>query len=704
MMAQYKSPSRIQVEAIECGAVSLWIVLGSFKKWISIEEARQAVHCSKDGTNAQQIVDGLKSYGVDSDGYELSIDELKDPSPGFPLILWVHRTHWVVLDHYQNGFFYISDPANGYVKQSFDELKANYSGLALSAKPTSNFLPGGTRPIPLFEVVGLLRHNKTELIAYILTGIVISFPTIALSSFVGYFSDTLINQSSVSNSYIWLLALLVGVFWGLTYLRRILLRRIHLSLLLRLLEKTFAKIIGLPVDFFPLRDTGELSQRMGLPINLSNLLTGPLADAAVGLVTLIIYGLVLISYNLFLGLTVIAFGSIIFISMISVSEPLSKLAQKTSMATGRMTSNVLTMISRFKFLKQNGVEQQLYQRWADNFSFSQDASQQSSEITRRNSAVTSYLKQLADYLIVIISGIFVIAGAFSVGDLLSFRLISLAFLAPISQLTQVNGQFNSAVGDINRLKDLWDNEDDKAFHLDFIANENGIIDDSLRYRAPKLDINGISVLIPGGGQEYVIKNSSFFLNPGTFATLSGSSGSGKSLLLNCLAGISVPSEGTVTYSGCDMLRFASSKFSSCVGYVNQYPHLFDTSLLGNITMSDSSISIARVQNLIHSLDFKFSFDADNRDIYSKSLTDLSLSEIDKNQLFLLRSLVRKPKILIVDDIFQSSDPDFVLQLLRSIQPSVFSLLLVSNNETLVSSFPTNFFISNQQVFNGGSSS
>ena len=63
-MAQYKSPSRIQVEAIECGAVSLWIVLGSFKKWISIEEARQAVHCSKDGTNAQQIVDGLKSYSV----------------------------------------------------------------------------------------------------------------------------------------------------------------------------------------------------------------------------------------------------------------------------------------------------------------------------------------------------------------------------------------------------------------------------------------------------------------------------------------------------------------------------------------------------------------------------------------------------------------------------------------------------------------
>ena len=77
----------------------------------------------------------MKTYGVESDG-ELSIDELKNPTTGYPLILWVHRSHWVVLDHYQNGYFYISDPANGYVKQSYDDLKDNYSGLALSAKPT----------------------------------------------------------------------------------------------------------------------------------------------------------------------------------------------------------------------------------------------------------------------------------------------------------------------------------------------------------------------------------------------------------------------------------------------------------------------------------------------------------------------------------------------------------------------------------------
>ena len=260
MMARYQSPSRIQVEAIECGAVSLWIVLGRFKKWISIEEARSAVQCSKDGTNAQQIVDALKNYGLDSDGFGFSVDDLIQSAQSCPFILWMHRSHWVVYDHFESGYFYISDPANGYVKQSYDELKANYSGLALSATPTKNFEPGGTRPVPLFDVLGLLRHNKPELVAYIITGIVISIPTIALSAFVGYFSDTLLTQSLLSNSYIWLLALLVGIFFGFTYIRRIL-KTYSLSLLLRLQKKLF-KDCSIANRFFPLRDSGELSQRM----------------------------------------------------------------------------------------------------------------------------------------------------------------------------------------------------------------------------------------------------------------------------------------------------------------------------------------------------------------------------------------------------------------------------------------------------------
>ena len=121
-------------------------------------------------------------------------------------------------------------------------------------------------------------------------------------------------------------------------------------------------------------------------------------------------------------------------------------------------------------------------------------------------------------------------------------------------------------------------------------------------------------------------------------------------------------------------------------------------------MGDSSIPISRIQGLIKSLNFQFSFDSDNHNIYDKSLKSFSLSELDKNQLYLIRSLIRKPKILIIDDIFQSSDPHYTLQILRSVQPLVFSLLLVSNNELIVSSFPTNLFISNQQVIKGGSAS
>ena len=112
-------------------------------------------------------------------------------------------------------------------------------------------------------------------------------------------------------------------------------------------HNTFVKIISLPVSFFPLRDIGELSQRVALPVQLSNLMTGPLANAVVGLATMFIYAGIMMSYNVYLGLFVILLSFTIFIAMIVVADPLSKLAQKGSMATGKMTSNVLFMSSYF---------------------------------------------------------------------------------------------------------------------------------------------------------------------------------------------------------------------------------------------------------------------------------------------------------------------------------------------------------------------
>jgi ABC-type bacteriocin/lantibiotic exporter with double-glycine peptidase domain len=159
-------------------------------------------------------------------------------------------------------------------------------------------------------------------------GVLATIPIVSLSSFVGYFTDTLITESQLNSAYVWFLLLIVGMGWLFSYLQSIIMRRLHLDLLSKLIHNTFVKIISLPVSFFPLRDIGELSQRVALPVQLSNLMTGPLANAVVGLATMFIYAGIMMSYNVYLGLFVILLSFTIFRAMIVVADPLSKLAQK----------------------------------------------------------------------------------------------------------------------------------------------------------------------------------------------------------------------------------------------------------------------------------------------------------------------------------------------------------------------------------------
>jgi ATP-binding cassette subfamily C protein len=707
-MAAFKTPTRIQVESIECGAVAFWIILGYYNRWISIEEARDSVNCSRDGTNAQDIVNALEKYNIGSNGYDYSIDQLERPSCGFPVICWIHRSHWVVVESFKDNSFYISDPARGHRIASKKDFTDQYSGLTLSAKPANTFKPGGRRPIPLFEVIDLLSQFRESIILYFVLGVLATIPIVSLSSFVGYFTDTLITESQLNSAYVWFLVLIVGMGWLFSYLQSIIMRRLHLDLLSKLIHNTFVKIISLPVSFFPLRDIGELSQRVALPVQLSNLMTGPLANAVVGLATMFIYAGIMMSYNIYLGLFVVFLSFTIFRAMIVVADPLSKLAQKNSMATGKMTSNVLFMINNFIFMKLNGLESTLYQQWADNFAFSQDASQQSSYIQKRNTAFTSFLNQMSDYLIVITCGIFVLSGKLSTGQLLSFRLIALAFLAPVAQLSGVNSQFNNIVGDLNRLKDVWDSANasdvvegfneilnSRALHnldCDLIKKINSGIDLDKEF----LTIKKIKVYAPGT-QNVLIDSIDCEIKFGDLISISGKPSSGKSVLLQTLAGILPTISGEIILYGQPLNQLNDHTLSSIITYVPQNPHFFNSSIYDNISLYNEKITKTRINKIMSIYDLGDICSSLPKGLDTVCLPSLTLSKKDQLVVQLLRALVRKPYILLLDDVFSDVSLDISYTLLSKITENVKTIIIATNQLELVSLFPRNVIIKEQKL-------
>lgn len=714
-MSEYKTPAKIQVEAIECGAVSFWIILGYFGKWISSENARAQVNISKDGSSGLDIANALRSQGFTSEGYQLSAEQLAGESPecGFPCIAWINKVHWVVVEKYQKGNFFISDPAKGHRKSTLENFRKEFSQLVISAVPTKEFKKEGSKPNPLGDVLFLLKRYKIALIVYITLGVFSTIPTVALSSFVGFFTDTLLDEKSLSNSYIWLLLLLVGTSFLFAYLQKIVLRRIHLSMLAKLIEKSYSKLLSLPVSFYPLRDLGEISQRVTLTINLSNILTGPLSSAVVGLFSLLIYAGVMLSYNVTLGALVIFLGLVNFYTLISVSSALSKLSQQSSMQTGKMTSNILYIANNFQQVKANGQESALFQQWSDNFSLNQDNSQKSSYIQKRNAATTGFLNQLSDYIIVILSGLLILFGKMGLGELLSFRMIALAFLSPINSLSSVNSQFSNALGDINRLKDLWDAEDDQIVKREFaeedLKNNQSIftegaelitkqdnVETKQKNLVPNLIFENLSYKFTENS-DLIIDNASATLVSGDLISLTGPPGSGKSTLLKCLANLITCKSDNFIINNRDINNISEIEVRGISSYVSQTPFFFGGTVLDNITLYDESISLSHVYKTISMLELDQLMIDLPQGLNTELGSSSPISATSQLYIHLLRSLIRNPEILLVDIPLDTLPPKDSTTLVEKLSFISEIIILNTRSPDIVSMCNRSFVLHNSKL-------
>jgi ATP-binding cassette subfamily C protein len=693
-MTLFKTPSKIQVEAIECGAVATWIILGYYGKWITTEEARQSVNITKDGSSAYNIAVALRSYGFTSDGFQPSVEDLKSNKPecGLPCIVWINKVHWVVLERFENNQFLISDPAKGHRKASVEDFKKEYSGLAISANPTSDFIKSGRKPNPFLDVLEIVSSYKSSLLSYILLGSFATIPTVALSSYIGFFTDTIISEKFIGNSYVWVLVLLVGSSFLFKYIQTIILRRIHLSLLTTLLERSIVKLISLPLTFYPLRDLGEISQRLTLNINLSNILTGPLASASIGVVSMVIYLIIMLSYNIPLGLAVLILGAINFYALISVASRLGQLSMKSSMMTGKMTSNILYIVNNYSNVKENGLEASLYSQWSDNFSASQENSQTKSLIQKQNLALTSFLNQLADYLIVIFSGILILTGSLSLGEFLSFRLISLAFLRPINTLSGVNTSFSNAIGDVNRLKDLWDAKDSKISDKEFVDTDN--LDASKAKSTTFKDLskfsNDISLKVENLSYRYtpnsdpVFQDISLNLQSGDIVSLTGPPGVGKTTLLNCLSALEASNYDKFEIGDQPVDQYQISALRNLISYSTQSRYIFDGTIAENIAVYNPSITSPQIRKTLKYFDLWDDFSDLPKGLETHISNTSTISNTVKVYIHLARSLVRSPYIIIIDDFLLYLDSEKVQSLLTKISQSSAIVLFVTKDPSLIS--------------------
>ena len=129
------------MEAVECGAAALAMILSYHGLVIPLEQLRISCGVSRDGSTAKNVLYAARKYGLTAKGWKKELDGLW--ALRSPAILFWNFNHFVVLDGVGEKGCWLNDPATGRRRVTWDEMDTSFSGIVLTFERTSAFAPGG---------------------------------------------------------------------------------------------------------------------------------------------------------------------------------------------------------------------------------------------------------------------------------------------------------------------------------------------------------------------------------------------------------------------------------------------------------------------------------------------------------------------------------------------------------------------------------
>ena len=132
-----KTPTVFQMEATECGAASLTMILWYFGKHMPLAQIHTETGVSRDGCNARNIMLAAQKFKLEAHGYRKDLEGLFEMP--VPAIIHWNFNHFVVWEGRKGKYCYINDPAVGRRKLTIQDIDDCFTGLVMTFKPTDEF-------------------------------------------------------------------------------------------------------------------------------------------------------------------------------------------------------------------------------------------------------------------------------------------------------------------------------------------------------------------------------------------------------------------------------------------------------------------------------------------------------------------------------------------------------------------------------------
>lgn len=591
-----KTPTVLQMEALECGAASLSMILAHYKKYVSLEELRVECGVSRDGTKASNLVKAAKRYGLEAKGFKMEVDALR--SLKAPAIIFWNFNHFVVYEKFKRHSVVINDPAMGRRAVDFDEFDESFTGVVLTFVPGENFVPSGEKPkiwnrlkkrlgglSGIFTFLGFLSF------LYFIPGFV--YPT-----FSRFFIDEILVKNSMNLLKPLLVVMIVTCFVStvLQAIQNTVLMRFQVRLSLSTASKFINQIFRMPMQFFVQRLPGELCNRISSCDSVAELVSGQLIGVIIDLVSTVFFLILMLLYDVPLTVISVSLTVLVIIIFKITSERVKNKSFKIEMEGGKLSGITMSGIEMIESLKASGSENDFFMQWSGQQAKVILENQRLVKTNTANAIVPETISQIQSILILAIGALRVMDGHLTIGMLMAFQVLQAHFASPINSFLSLGAQLLSANADMQRIDDVMEYPTPKIFKDDFGEEESSLqsYDSGRIFYAPIKKLEGyISLKNAVFGYSPLaaplINGLDIEFTPGKRIALVGATGSGKSTIGKLISATYPLWSGELMFDGKPLSEIDRKTFAASVSVVNQSISLFEGTIKDNITMWNTTI-------------------------------------------------------------------------------------------------------------------
>ncbi len=649
-----KVPVIMQLEALECGAASLAMVMAYYDKWVPLEQVRSDCGVSRDGSKAKNIALAAMHYGFEVKAFRYDPKTIQKDAT-FPCIIHWNMNHFVVLDGFRGGYAYLNDPARGNVRVTMDEFDKSFTGVTILPSPGPKFEPSG-KPKSMFDFAKKRLVGAGAAVAFVMLTTAITYLFGIINSFTSrVFMDRLLTGKNPDwvDPFIDIMTYLMIAQLIVAWAQAVYSLKINGKMAVIGSTSYMWKVLRLPMEFYSQRQAGDIQGRLGLNSSIANTLVNTLAPLMLNTAMAVFYLVVMLKQNV--PLTLVGLTTLVINIVVSriVTKQRVNITRVQMRDQAKLASTKASGIAMIETIKSSGAEAGFFQKWAG---YQASVNTQTVKANKTNllvGKIPALLSLVANNGILVLGVYLTMMGEYTLGGVMMFQGFLSSFMSPAQSLISAGQTIQEMRTQMERVEDVMEYPDDvslTAYKGDADTEELAV--GKLQGKLELKNVTfGYSKL-----EKPLIENFSLTLNPGERVALVGASGCGKSTISKLVSGLYQPWGGEILFDGKPRNAYPRDVLVGSLAVVDQDITLFEDTIAENIKMWDTSIQDYEV--ILAARDAQLHEDIVKLpDAYQHKLTSggKNLSGGQRQRMEIARVLVQDPTIIIMDEATSALD-------------------------------------------------